>query len=800
MGQAITAQTANDLNMGLQVNPGSSSQTFTLSWFGEQGYSYFVQQTDDLTADWGWSPIIEKPTTDAAIHWNFTSASDAMFFRVNRISNPQGMLWRIDFDLDGMSNEIEFESSILDPFTADAIPPIAFSLAPGNYPTGADISISTETGLYTYLYYTTDGSEPTIFSDTFDPASPVGLTMDAVTQIRAKIILPNGSEGTEISGTYKTGVTTNVAQTVYYGWLTAADDYGYAVSTSDFVPFLSNSYFPKNYITMGLGWISGGGFIPDTSTASQTLYYGLTAAAANGTWQIIEGYSTDNSAFYNPSVGTAYNYRETGKGWITGYDSIQPDLNAASLDVYLQNISFVANGELSNLWLYTSEGGSLSYAGNSRTYGIGKGWIASRDLMIADESVPASEIRAFLAFGVGSASSSTRMITSSYTTIPGYSTSPFYTNNSVRLGQGWASGSAMIPDKSVIPTDIYYGEKAFSDGSTGRVYSTVETDIYPNNGTAFWTNRNFANFGAVYMTGSDSYEQAWRTMPQSVYSGTDIIWPISATPLSGFLTYDTGDLNTSPAPTFLGVGWIESNTFIEYIDDQDGLDLIQEIAIGTNPNNSDTDGDGLLDGFEHASVNLDPLVPNALIAQDFDGDGLNSLEEMLYSGNPDSNDTDGDGLLDWQEIDLGTGLHLADTDADGVDDADERILGTNALNRDTDGDGLLDGDEEAFGTNPLVADAFDREGDGNGDGLDDSLGLVLGYSPNSNDVDGDGVLNAIEIAQGTDPFAQDTDGDGANDDTDAFPLDPNLSALAMVSGDITAPVLTLTTPANAIAL
>jgi len=798
--QPITAQTASDFNLGLQVNPGSSSQTFTLSWFGEQGYSYFVQQTDDLTDEWGWAPIIETPTVDEAIHWNFTSLSDAMFFRVNRISNPQGMLWRIDFDSDGMSNEIEYESSILDPFTADAIPAISFALAPGNYPSGGNVSINTETGLYTYLYYTTDGSEPTIFSQTLDPAAPIALEMDEVTQIRAKIILPNGSEGFEIAGTYKTGVTTNAGQTIYYGWLTVANDFGYADSTSDFVPFLNNSYFPKNYITMGLGWISGSSFIPDTSSTSQTLYYGLTAAFASGAWQIVEGYSTDKSSFYAPSAGTAYNYRETGKGWITGYDSIQPDLNAASQDVYLQNLSFVANGELSNLWLYTTEGGSLSYAGNSRTYGIGKGWVASLDSMIADESIPSSEIRSFLAFGIGSASGSTRMFTSNYTSIPGYSVPSFYTNNSVRLGLGWASGSAMIPDKSVVPTDIYYGEKGFSDGSSRRVHSTVETDIYPNNGTVFWTNRNFANFGAVYMTGSDSYEQAWRTMPQSVYTGTDVIWPISATPLTDFLTYDTGDLNTSPSPTFLGVGWIESNTFIEYVDDQDGLDLVQEIAIGTNPNNADTDGDGLLDGFEHASVNLDPLVPNALTAQDFDGDGLNSLEEMLYNGNPDSDDTDGDTLLDWQEIDLGTGLHLADTDGDGVDDADERALGTDALNRDTDGDGLLDGDEAAYGTNPLVADAFDRDGDGNDDGLDDSVGLMLGYSPNSDDVDGDGVSNAVEIAQGTDPFVHDTDGDGTNDDTDAFPLDPNMSALPVVSGDTTPPVLTLAAPANATAL
>jgi hypothetical protein len=521
----------------------------------------------------------------------------------------------------------------------------------------------------------------------------------------------------------------------------------------------------------------------------------LTAAAVNSTWQIIEGYSTDNSSFYNPSGATGYNYRETGKGWLTGYDSMKTDMNAASQEVYLQNVSFSANGELSNVWLYTTDGGALNYSFNSRTYRIGKGRITALESMIPDQTVAASEIRHFLAFAQGGGA--TRMATTSYNSISGYNT---FANNSVRIGYGWASGSDMVPDKSVVPNDIYYGDKGFSDSVSRRVHSTIETDIYPNNGTVFWTNRNFANFGPVHMTSGDTYEQGWRTMPQSVYRGTDIIWPSANSPETDFLTYDTGDMNTSPAPEFLGVGWIESNNFIEYVDDQDGLDLTEEIAIGTSPNSSDTDGDGLLDGFEHASANLDPLVPNALVAQDFDGDGLNSLEEMLYKGNPDSDDSDSDGLKDWEEVDLGTGLHLTDTDLDGVDDGDERALGTDALNRDTDGDGLLDGDEATYGTNPLVADAYDRDGDSNADGLDDSIGLVLSYGPYEEDADGDGVLNATEIAQGTDPFNIDSDGDGSNDDVDAFPLDPNLSSLAVVSGDTTAPVITLGTPPNAVAL
>lgn len=796
--QPITAQTASDFNLGLQVNPGSSSQTFTLSWFGEQGYSYFVQQTDDLTAEWGWAPIIEKPTVDEAIHWNFTSLSDAMFFRVNRISNPQGMLWRIDFDSDGMSNEIEYESSILDPFTADAIPAISFSLAPGDYPSGGTVSINTETGLYQFLHYTTDGSEPTQFSPVFDPVSPLVLPSDSISTVRAVVILPNGNEGVEISGTYRTGVTTGTPQTIYYGWVTASASMGYASSTSD-LAIGASLYSPKDYLTMGSGWITASGdFVPDTTAPAQQLYYGATSTPADGTWRSILGYSTDSSGFYQPS--SFKNFRPVGKGWIQSFDEMQAEMAPAdAANIYYVSLGFQLGFTQHLLWLYTTR--STDQFGNSGSgsyaFAVAKGWVVSHDEMQPDMSEPSSEVR----YGLipTNASSAYNRV---FTNMPSTYYPNFTSFNSARMGKGWAKGHrGMIPDKDEAPKTLYYGHKPYSTGGTpvyDYITSPYEEDIILP-ASIYWNNRSFITLGPGYIKDVNDFDLAWQSMPQTVYEGTDAIYPPYLPNQNDRLSQDIAEMASSPAPEVLGVGWIENNTFIEYVDDQDGLDLALELSLGTNPNNSDTDGDGLLDGFEHASTNLDPLVFNVL-TEDFDGDGLNSLEEMLYNGNPDSDDTDGDGLKDWEEVDLGTALHLADTDGDGIDDAAERSLGTDPLNRDTDGDGLLDGDEATYGTNPLVADAYDRDGDGNNDGLDDSVGLMLGYSPNSDDVDGDGVSNAVEIAQSTDPFAADSDGDGVDDAADAFPLDPNMSALPVVSGDTVPPVLTLTTPANAIAL
>src|SRR5690606_32452255 len=84
-----------------------------------------------------------------------------------------------------------------------------------------------------------------------------------------------------------------------------------------------------------------------------------------------------------------------------------------------------------------------------------------------------------------------------------------------------------------------------------------------------------------------------------------------------------------------------------------------EAASGTNPNDPDTDGDGLIDGLER-ELGLDPLLA------DTDGDGTGDLDE----------DSDGDGLTNRAEIAAGTHPARADSDGDGLDDATEIAIGT----------------------------------------------------------------------------------------------------------------------------
>ncbi len=80
---------------------------------------------------------------------------------------------------------------------------------------------------------------------------------------------------------------------------------------------------------------------------------------------------------------------------------------------------------------------------------------------------------------------------------------------------------------------------------------------------------------------------------------------------------------------------------------------------------------------------------------DDDGDGMQFLPELTIGTNPNNPDTDGDGLLDGQETN-----YLMNGTAQTFDPGDD----TDPLNPDTDGDGAKDGLEVQNGTDPLIAD------------------------------------------------------------------------------------------------
>ncbi|GDY15021.1 hypothetical protein LBMAG53_38990 [Planctomycetota bacterium] len=80
-----------------------------------------------------------------------------------------------------------------------------------------------------------------------------------------------------------------------------------------------------------------------------------------------------------------------------------------------------------------------------------------------------------------------------------------------------------------------------------------------------------------------------------------------------------------------------------YVFDADNDRLMgwEEAALGTNPRNRDTNGDGLIDS---ADSTIDPLN------MDQDGDGVTNAVERLRGTNPFRADTDGDGVGDATDV------------------------------------------------------------------------------------------------------------------------------------------------------
>lgn len=138
-------------------------------------------------------------------------------------------------------------------------------------------------------------------------------------------------------------------------------------------------------------------------------------------------------------------------------------------------------------------------------------------------------------------------------------------------------------------------------------------------------------------------------------------------------------------------------------------------------------------------------------ALDYDGDGLNNINET--TSDPWKYDSDADGLNDHFEVETGTNPMRYDTDNDGLLDGFEFVYDTNATNRDTDGDGIPDYLEISGW---MIG--FNYTGD------PDKPFMMRVYSdPRVPDTDGDGITDKEEYWSDLNPRSQDTDADGVND-------------------------------------
>jgi len=239
--------------------------------------------------------------------------------------------------------------------------------------------------------------------------------------------------------------------------------------------------------------------------------------------------------------------------------------------------------------------------------------------------------------------------------------------------------------------------------------------------------------------------------------------------------------------------------------DVDGLTDGQELAIGTNPNNQDTDGDGIPDltevvdanwpadtdgdGFVDAtesltadvdgdgtgnqmdSSNTNPCIPNtdnfACTNQDVDNDGLTDAQEALLETNRNRADTDEDQIPD--RIEIGNNVNTPlNSDSDNLIDAFESTL------NDADNDGTTDQldpeNHNPCSPNPTssACSTIDNNRDGVPDIVDPNIISACNVDANATlcllaDSDGDGISNGEEDNFGTNRNNSDSDKDGIND-------------------------------------
>ncbi len=217
--------------------------------------------------------------------------------------------------------------------------------------------------------------------------------------------------------------------------------------------------------------------------------------------------------------------------------------------------------------------------------------------------------------------------------------------------------------------------------------------------------------------------------------------------------------------------------------DNDNLCDYIELQVGADPLNPDTDGDGLLDGYEYIALKTSPLLTDtdgngvSDPDEDFDDDGLSNYEEFLSETDPHNYDTDSDGLGDGDEINTyNTDSLNSDTDNDGLLDGDESYNGIfytkyskyfDPLNPDTDSNGIMDGDE-------ILTQTIEKEL-----AIDDGSITEISVSM---DINGNlGRLLTVRSAKNTDPLASGAIGLIGNPIDISLPQDTDFESEAMVT-------------------
>ncbi len=272
-----------------------------------------------------------------------------------------------------------------------------------------------------------------------------------------------------------------------------------------------------------------------------------------------------------------------------------------------------------------------------------------------------------------------------------------------------------------------------------------------------------------YIAGTNPKPDGWDTDGDGRTDGEEYLgktWYGATVPKSDPLDVDTDSDGLVDGDSYT----VRAEDYPEGISEYHGGSrqyVFGEETCGTDPNNQDTDGDNMPDGWETWNWDLyyhtyfDPTYNRAGVpGSDYDGDGLTNLQESAHLVYAWLADTDSDNANDGYEVNtLQTNPKNNDTDGDGLKDGDESGHGADPLDYDSDDDLLADGWEVQYGFDPTVSDVDYVDPNGNNvyedydsDGLDDFKEVIYGTNPKDDDTDNDGVEDGDEINQCSDPL------------------------------------------------
>lgn len=224
----------------------------------------------------------------------------------------------------------------------------------------------------------------------------------------------------------------------------------------------------------------------------------------------------------------------------------------------------------------------------------------------------------------------------------------------------------------------YHLDSDWGDGFTGTISITNNTasaieDWY----LEFDFNRNITN---IWNGVTESHKRNHYVIKNAGYNANINAGQTISFGFSG----DKGTSADEPMNYELSSHALSGKKNPKYVDtDGDGLTDYEELNITmTDPEIADTDGNGIIDSKE------DP-----------DKDGINNRDEIDLGTDPLNSDTDRDNLTDYDELNqYHTDPLQEDTDGDGLTDYDDVKLGFSPLLKDTDGNGIIDSEERVYQT------------------------------------------------------------------------------------------------------